>query len=256
MGRRQSFGWLGLVLLAVPQAGCMGGGWLAPEPAPLTGPAAGEPKAEKGLPPDKAAELCLQTGDALRQSGHLPEAAAQYEKARQDNPKLTAATHRLALARDELGDHAAALVEYQRALKEKPHDADLLNDYGWSLYCEHSWAEAEKQFRAALKVAPKHEKAWNNLGMVLAQQGKVEESLAAFGKVVPPAAARCNLAYILLTQGKRDEARAQYHKALETDPSCVMAQAVLARLDKPGPKPTAGEGVAPAPTTAPAPAGQ
>jgi Tfp pilus assembly protein PilF len=256
-GRRNR--WVvGLVLVALPQAGCLGvKGALAPEPPPLTGPsAAAEPKPEKALPPEKSAELCLSIGDTMRQSGHLAEAVVQYEQARQYNPKLTAATHRLALVRDELGEHAAALAEFQRALKEKPHDPDLLNDYGYSHYCERNWAEAEAQFRAALRAAPKHERAWVNLGMALGQQGRAEESLAAFAKVVPPAAAHCNLGYIFLTQGKKEEAREQYLQALEIDGACPMAQAVLARLDKPGPKPADGSGVVPTTATAPAPAGQ
>ena len=94
-------------------------------------------------------------------------------------------------------------------------------------------AQAEENLRKALTVDPKHGRAWMNLGLALGQQKKYEESLEAFEKAVRPAEARCNLAFVMSTQGKTDQARELYHEALKLDPGLKLARQALAKLDRP-----------------------
>ena len=126
------------------------------------------------------------------------------------------------------------MEEYQKLLKPSPKDADLLNDVGYCYYNQGKWSEAEKYLRQALAINPKLARAWINLGMTLAQQNRIEESLEAFAKVVSPAQAQCNLAFIWTTQGKREEAKAAYRKALTLEPNLAPARiAFLAKLEQP-----------------------
>jgi Tfp pilus assembly protein PilF len=153
---------------------------------------------------------------------------------------------------DRLGDTPHALAEYQRALKENPDDADVLNGLGYFYYSRGQWPEAEETLRRALGVNPRHARAWVNLGLTLGAQGQCAESLDAFRKVVSEAEAHSNLAFLLMTQGKREEAKKEYCRALELDPNLAIARQALDKLEHPG-APASGR---PDPRTARQPAGR
>src|SRR5262249_25321510 len=128
-----------------------------------------------------------------------------------------------------------ATDEYEALLKAHPKDADLLTDLGYSYYCRGDWANAEAYLAKAVQFDPKHKKAWVNLGLARAQQGKWDDSFQAFCQAVRPADAHCNVAFILAAQGKTDEAKAQYRQALSLDPSLRLAHDALAQLENPHP---------------------
>ncbi|MFN4260369.1 MAG: tetratricopeptide repeat protein [Gemmataceae bacterium] len=221
-----------LTLLA-PSAGCL---WHQQEklpdlvaPLPLDRPPTPEPTE---LPPDKAADACLATARALERQGHPAEAIAQYERARQFNPKLIQVSRRLAVLYDQVGAFDLALGEYKKALQHAPRDAALLNDVGYCHYQRGDLAEAEQWLRKAIAQDPKHTQAWINLGLVLGQQRRYDESREAFGKVLSPAEAHSNLGVILAQHGELAEAKAACRQALALNPHLPQARIVLARLEK------------------------
>jgi superkiller protein 3 len=103
---------------------------------------------------------------------------------------------------------------------------------GYHEYQRANWAEAERAYRKATELQPRFEKAWMNLGLALGQLANYPEALAAFEKVVRPPEARCNLAFVLLTQGKQAQARELYEEALRLDPGLQLARSALARIDQ------------------------
>lgn len=222
-----------------PGVGCMslGSGGLFPEmPQPLTANTVGSTKpGEKSpeLPPKDAAKVCVTLAETLEQNGHLKEAMGQYEKARLLDPRQTPQlTKKVALLHDKLGNGRQALEEYQAALKLSPKDADLLNNVGYCHYNRGKWKEAEDYYRQALAVNPKHARAQTNLGMCLAQQGQYAAAFEAFVKVVRPAEAHSNLAFVMFTQGKKDDAKKEYAKALKLEPDMQIARVALEKMDK------------------------
>jgi Flp pilus assembly protein TadD len=221
-----------LILLSVaPQMGCMTLPAMLTPPNPVLPTAESSAKAAKSLPPNEGAHLCLQLAETMEQRGYYAEAANQCEKARQLNPKLDL-SYRLALLYDQMGDGPRALTEYQRAVSLKPRDANLLSDLGYCYYNNGNWAEAEKALRQALEIDGKHQRARINLGLTLGMQGQYDEALETFSSVVSPAEAHCNLAFVFLTQGKRDEAQQAYRKALTLDPNHPLARAALAKFEE------------------------
>ena len=84
-----------------------------------------QPRDPEELPPARAAEACLASARELEKHGYEADAIVQYEKARQDNPRLTQVSRRLAVLYDRQGNAQRALAEYQLALKVQPRDADL-----------------------------------------------------------------------------------------------------------------------------------
>jgi Tfp pilus assembly protein PilF len=186
------------------------------------------------LPPVASAKVSLTVAESMETHGQYGAAVDLYERARHNDPSLHVA-QRLAPLYDRLGDMPHALAEYQRAIKENPRDADVLNSFGYFYYNRGKWSEAEEQLRRALSVSPNHKRAWVNLGLTLGEQGHYVESLEAFRKAVPEADAHSNLAFLLMTQGKRDEAKQEYRRALELNPKLAIAQKALEKLEHPGP---------------------
>ncbi len=186
------------------------------------------------LPAKESGEICLTLGTELERGGFTADAAIQYEKARKLDPKLKIASRRLAVLYDKLGDERKAIIEYDEALKRTPKDADLLNDFGYFHFSRGRWAQAEASFRQALANNPNHERATINLGMTLAQEGKLDEAMQVFVKVNTQGQAKANIAFALATQGKRDLAMQTYREALQIEPGLVCAQQGLATLESGG----------------------
>jgi tetratricopeptide (TPR) repeat protein len=210
-------------------------------PQPETPPVAAAPKKAE-LDPTETAKICQATGELLEKDGKNAEAIAMYERARQMDPKMQWLCRRLAVLHDELGEFTQAQREYDQALLLYPKNAALLNDLGYSYYCRGRWVEAEEKLREAVALNAKMERAWINLGMALGEQGRYAESLEAFGKAVPPGQAQCNLAFILTTQGKLDQAKRAYAEALTQDPDLRLARNALAKLaSAPSVAPVEGE---------------
>jgi len=198
--------------------------------APALGASASTP-AE--LPPGESAKVCLTTAEALEKGGKDREAIGLYEKARVIDPNLKQVARKLGVLYDRTLQHDKAKAEFDKALALRPHDADILTDFGYGFYTRGLWSEAEKYLRQAIVADPKHVRAWTNLGMTLGQREQYDDALQAFQKAVNPPQAYCNLAFIYTTQGKREEAKAAYRQALALEPGLQLARSALTRLESP-----------------------
>jgi tetratricopeptide (TPR) repeat protein len=207
-----------------------------------SGPAKGE------LPPRAAAEVCQATARAFDKEGNEAQVITLYEKARQNGANTQQTSRRLAYLYEHEGDFKRAMEEYKQLLQRNSKDADLLNDVGYCYYNQGDWVEAEKHLRQAIAINPKHARAWINLGMTLAQTYRAADSLEAFTQVVSPAQAQCNLAFILQTQGRFEDAKAAYRQALAQEPNLAVARGQLAKLER------ASTAAAPATAAVPFPA--
>jgi tetratricopeptide (TPR) repeat protein len=228
----------GLVIGLIGSGGCLSLRNMVP--GGLTAVEATAPE-KLELPPKEGAKACVATAEMLEKEGKLFEAAALYERARGLDSAYETLTRKLAVLYDCQGAFGQADAEYQRALEQSPANADLWNDYGYSHYIRGNWAQAEAALRKSLAIKQDHKRAWTNLGLVLVQSGRVDESYDAFTKVVPPAQAHCNLGFALAAKGEKGEAIHQYRIALELAPDLQLAQAAIVKLQtSPGPKPKAG----------------
>ncbi len=218
------------------QTGCVMTSPFSNVEPPSSGP---DPLAKSGstLPVDKSIELQLRLADKYQKTGNLGEAAAQLEMVHREDPNYPGIDRRLANLKDEIGQLQTSIKEHEKRLAENPKDPVRHNDLGWVYYDLGSWSQAEKCFRQAVALNPTYQLAWNNLGLTLGQQERYQESMEAFLKVVSPAEAECNMAFIFRTQGKRDEARQAYVRALDQNPTLQVALIGLKQLDGPGDAP-------------------
>jgi Tfp pilus assembly protein PilF len=190
------------------------------------------PKTVSGeLPPKEAAQACLAAAEELQKNGQTEQAIGLYEKARNYDPGLKSVAHRLAVLYDAQGDSTRSLIEYNKARESDPKNPSLLSDIGYYYDERENFAEAERFLRAALAIDSNHQKATCNLALVLARQGRFEESFESFCKVVGPAAAHSNVGVLMAKQGRYDEAKQAFHRALAMDATLQQPKVFLAYLD-------------------------
>lgn len=142
------------------------------------------------------------------------------------------------LARGELQN---ALVEFRRAARLEPNDAETLGNLGVTLGRLGHWEDAVELNRRALKLKPAFEHAYN-LGVDLMELGRFAEAEAAFRTALRlekgPSDTTVRLALALRDQGKLAEAAAilnQLTSAGKEDASALAALSdVLLLLNRTG----------------------
>jgi Flp pilus assembly protein TadD len=94
--------------------------------------------------------------------------------------------------------------------------------------------EAGAALRRAVELNPRSVAAHNNLGLILADQGRHDEAAAAYRRAIeldPRAAAPpLNLGVLLEGQGRREAAAALFREAIELEPGGSLAYHHLARI--------------------------
>lgn len=193
---------------------------------PTRGPRVGD------LSANDSARLAVATAQELELVGSYAEAALQYERARDYDPKLEYVCRNLAVLYDLTDHYSKSQDEYIKALKLFPRDAELLNDYGYFNYRRGNLERSEQYLTMATEIDPFLDRAWINLGVTLAEQGRYKESLLAFEQVRPEPEALQNLGTIMARQGLFAEAKEALEEAIRLDPNLEEAKQVLANIEE------------------------
>lgn len=134
-------------------------------------------------------------------------------------------------------DDTAAIANYREAIRLNPRLAGLHSELGDLLFNspdEKLQAQAAAEFRAALAVDPRDEKAELSLGMIAARNGDVKTALADDSRAVqldPNDTDAClELAKMLLLENQRDQAQQMLERAIRIDPTNYVAHYRLAGI--------------------------
>jgi len=141
-----------------------------------------------------SARLVLRSGDIER----LELPFAQFERSWQDSehwaivvlpperPPATAteAAYLVAVAALERVSPQAAQHAYRTALTRWPNSLVATIGLGNSAYAQKDLGGAERAYRQAIAAHPDAGDAWNNLGQVLADQGRRADALAAVQRAI------------------------------------------------------------------------
>jgi Tfp pilus assembly protein PilF len=178
------------------------------------------------------ADAQIDLGRTAEQRGEFDQATAAYRAALTRDKTRADAYQRLAVLRDKQGKYRESAELYRTAIEVDPGNPVIFCDQGYSLYLQRRWAEAEMVLRQAIVCDPEHSRAHNNLGLVLAHGGQVDDAVAEFRRGgSSEAEAHDNVAFALSTEGRWIEARAQYRRALKAKPASQVAAARLQELD-------------------------
>jgi len=195
-------------------------------------------------------------GNILRQAGRLEEAVSAYKKALEKNPRNEKALYNLGLVAadlnrpDEAREYFLKAIEADRRyaeayaglglsyLKEKNWDEAIKNflqakelgyrspvlhvNLSYAFLARKDWPAAEAEARLAIKAQPGLALAYNNLGIALAQQNRLEEAREALSRALELSPlerdAVLNLAAVEYSLGHEDRALELFLKALVLSP--------------------------------------
>jgi tetratricopeptide (TPR) repeat protein len=196
-----------------------------------------------------AADACRRLGDLGRARKLIDQARSLPDDAPWHDP-LVAEVERLqvglgarlamasALEREGRPEEAAALVE--RALRDRPRDANAWMVLGQMLRRMGRLDQAEQALDRAVRADPDHVEGWFSLGVVRVFQGRKQPAADAFRQAVrlkPDHVLAChNLAICLKDTGDIEGARRAWRDALRIQPDYAPAREGLENLAKPAPK--------------------
>jgi Flp pilus assembly protein TadD len=181
-------------------------------------------------------------GNALSESGRVPEAIVEYNEALALRPSFAEAHNNLANALASQGRRADAIGHYREAVRLRPADPLAHNGLGSVLEDAGRLDEAIAQYKEALRLDPDFAEAHNNLGAVLGRQGRLDEAAAEMRLALQLRPANpdihYNLALMLRRQGREEDAVSHLHEALRLDPDHTAARDQLKALrSAPRPRP-------------------
>ena len=150
------------------------------------------------------AEALLKQAMADHQAGRLAAARAGYDAvlALRDD---AVAQHYLGVLEMQAGRPAEGETRIRAALAKRDDVPDFFNNLGLCLRAQGRLNEAVAEYRKALELHPAYAPAWSNLGLDLHKLGALDEALAAFNRALALDAdlhqARFSRAQLLLILG-------------------------------------------------------
>lgn len=179
-------------------------------------------------------DLHAARGGLLAEQGRFSEALDAYERVLAVEPGNVAALNNRAIAWFQTGRADDAVRELNEVVAQFPHHADSYNNLAAIAIFRRDWPEVEKQSRAALAVDDGLTQAWNNLGVGLEEQGRLEAAEAAYRRALEQAEsywqARFNLGVLLRKAGRRAEALSALERVLDEVPVFPDVHLELAEL--------------------------
>jgi tetratricopeptide (TPR) repeat protein len=149
-------------------------------------------------------------------------------------PEYSEAHNNLGVLLAHQGKAAEAEQEYRQALRSNPDFAEAHFNLGMVLKKQGRAAEAEQEYRQALRSNPDAAKAHFNLGVLLYEQGKAAEAEQEYRQALRSnpdfAQAHYNLGVLLAYQGKAAEVEQEYRQALRSNPDDAKAHLNLGNL--------------------------
>lgn len=154
-------------------------------------------------------------GFVLEQQGLLYEAEEMYRKAIELDPESAAAHYNLAvyLVRNE--DYANAEKHFRAVIANRP-STQAYTGLGVALLQQGKPDEAITSLQRAIEADPKNASAYQQLASIQVQQGNLDAATATYRSLIfhqPSAAAHRELAQVLQSMGRKDEARQEMAKA-------------------------------------------
>lgn len=126
-----------------------------------------------------------------------------------------------------LGQPAAAIISYQKAISINPKNADTHYNMGVTLQGQGKLGEAIESYDNVISINPDYSKAYHNKGNLLKEQGMLSAAVTIYKKAlaIEPnnSDIYCNIGASLQEQGKLEEAIEAYNKAISINPEYAEA---------------------------------
>lgn len=185
---------------------------------------------ERSDDPPFTADTHFAAGRLAETQNAFPQAIAQYNQALKMDPNHRPSLYRLGVVYSQLRQFPQATDAWQRYIKASGNDAAAYSNLGYTHELAGDPASAEQAYLKGIQIDPKNEPCQVNLGLLLARTGRMNEAEQHLSAVLPPAQVRYNIGSVHEQLGQKDQARAEYRRALELDPGLDAAKTRLASI--------------------------
>ena len=185
------------------------------------------------MKPGDDRELKIIAAEQMTKHGYWNEAVELYLDAESTAPKKPRLDVQLAPALAGAGRYPESIERYRHLVKENAEDAELANNFAFTLMESGDLVAAEKEFRRALRLDPTFENAAVNLGLLLARQKRNDEALAVLVPAIGEAAAHHNLGVVAIEAGDENAARQHFVIAASLPSAPKTTQEFIVAIAKP-----------------------
>ena len=139
----------------------------------------------------------------------------------------------LGILADRAEQYEAAIEHYTAAIRVEPNLASVRNNRGYSRYLSGDLAAAKRDFLATVEIDADYDRAWRNLGLVLAREQEYDQALVAMSHAIEHHVALNDVGYVAMLDGRYDVARRYFEDAiLESPRHYQTAQNNLTELNR------------------------
>lgn len=170
------------------------------------------------------AQLNLTYAQYMEKSGNLDEAETHYGRVLSEKPESVDAIVGLARVHQLSGRINEAEQNFHKALRIDPQSPAALHGMGQFYASQDRWHEAAELLNKAVVATPSDRAIRYDLAVSLVRTDNIEAALPHFIRTVGDAEAHYNIGLILHQQGRRDESAAQFRLALAKKPDLQQAQ--------------------------------
>jgi tetratricopeptide (TPR) repeat protein len=183
-------------------------------------------------PPTVTADVRFAAGQLAESRGDIPGAEHQYFKALDLNPNHLPSLFQLAVIYASQKDYQKSIETWKRYIAASGDQGFGYGNLGFCYELAGMPNRAEDSYKKGIDKDPKNGSCRTNYGIFLARQGKIQEAVRMWDPVLSDAQIHYNLASVFQSNGRKAEAKSEYQKALDADPTLVDARARLAELDQ------------------------
>lgn len=177
----------------------------------------------------------LQAAFDCQKVGNHRDAEKLYKKALASDPKNSFALHWFGVLCRQTGKHDDAIRYLEKAVLENPDDPEPHNSLGIALTTVRSFERAISCFEIVARLAPKNIAPFMNLGNALQDAGRYDDAAAAFRSGINIAPndpdLRLNLAGALRLGNRIEEAIKECTTAIDLRPDFTAAHNLLGILN-------------------------
>lgn len=170
-------------------------------------------------------------GQLAESQGNIDNAIHQYNKALELNPNYLPALCRLGVVYAELKNYDKSIEVWKQYVSASGYSGFAYGNLGYCYELAGYPSLAKAAYLKGIEKDPNDAPCRTNYGIMLARQDKITEAIRMWNPVLTEAQIHYNLASIYQVNGRKAEAKAEYQKALDCDPTLIDARARMSGLD-------------------------
>jgi len=177
--------------------------------------------------PDVTANTRFAAGELAESQGNLDAAIHQYNVALDKDPKHLPSLFRLGVIYAELKQYNKSFAIWARYGVASNNSPEYYGNLGYCYEVTDQPTKAEATYLKGIERYPNNAPCRTNYGLMLARKHRIQEAIRMWTPVLTDAEIHYNLGSIYEIDGRKEEAKVEYQKALDSDPDMIDARARL-----------------------------